>query len=269
VGSFLFGFIGMGMNTKIRFLAALVIPFLASCSSLVGVAKNGRVPSDSNPTTVVDDSKAPSSAAAKGLPLIAELCSFPSAHNSSREYATGSEAKYCSADHLFGCRKNPLVPELKFPVPDGALSSGFGFRHRVFHSGLDITACKGHPILACADGTVVACGSRKGYRSYGQTVLIDHGRGVFTHYAHASRILVRSGQKVRQGEKIALVGATGRATSPHLHFEVRAGGQLLNPTAYFPPSQLKGIQIARGFFGRPMGPVGSRGRNLGLLSSHR
>jgi murein DD-endopeptidase MepM/ murein hydrolase activator NlpD len=156
-----------------------------------------------------------------------------------------------------------------FPVPTGALSSGFGFRRGVFHAGLDITACKGDPILACADGTVVATGSRKGYRSYGQTVLVDHGRNVFTHYAHASRVLVRPGQKVKKGEKIALIGATGRATSPHLHLEVRVGNQMLNPYPYFSPAQLKGIQVAKNFFGRPMGPVGSHRHPFSLSASNR
>jgi len=150
------------------------------------------------------------------------------------------------------------VPDLRFPVPGGVLSSGFGYRKRTFHSGLDISACKGDPIVACADGTVVFTGSRKGYRSYGQTVLIDHGNDVFTYYAHSSRVLAKAGQKVRRGDKIALVGSTGRSTSPHLHLEVRVGNQLFNPYAYFSPRELKEVQVARGFSGLPMGPVSSR-----------
>jgi hypothetical protein len=257
------GAIGMGMKSKLRFLGPLLIPLLASCSSFTGVAKKDPVPCPPGPSKLAAFSQDARSSKSKKLPLAVELCSFPRDGN--------SECKPSArrSDKVAACRMNPLVPDLKFPLPEGTLSSGFGFRRGVFHAGLDITACKGHPILASADGTVVATGSRKGYRSYGQTVLIDHGRNVFTHYAHASRILVRPGQKVRKGQKIALVGATGRATSPHLHFEVRVGSQLLNPYPYFGPAQLRGIQVAKNFFGRPMGPVGARRRYLTLSSSHR
>jgi murein DD-endopeptidase MepM/ murein hydrolase activator NlpD len=155
-------------------------------------------------------------------------------------------------------KKNPLVPDLLFPVEGGCLSSPFGYRRGIFHSGLDITAAKGDLVTACADGRVVFTGSRKGYRSYGLTVLVDHGKDVFTHYAHLSRILVRKGQKVAAGEKIGLIGSTGRSTSPHLHLEVKVGGQHYNPVAYFPPSELRRIEVAKSFSDTPMGPVSSR-----------
>ncbi|MBI4962809.1 MAG: M23 family metallopeptidase [Desulfomonile tiedjei] len=258
------------MKSKLRFLTVLLIPLLASCSSMMGVAKKDPAPCHSNsPVLATNSEKSYSSGDKERLPLAVELCSFPRSGGNACEPSGEAQSAHRGHDQATACRKNPRVPDLKFPVPAGALSSGFGFRRGVFHGGLDITACKGEPILACADGTVVATGSRKGYRSYGQTVLISHGNDVYTHYAHASRVLVRPGQKVCRGEKIALVGATGRATSPHLHFEVRVGSQLLNPYPYFSPTQLKGVVVAKNFFGRPMGPVSSRGRFLTISSSQR
>lgn len=152
-------------------------------------------------------------------------------------------------------KRNPKVPDLKFPVPTGELSSAFGYRRGVFHRGLDIAARKGDPVLACADGHVAFTGTRKGYRSYGKTVLVDHGRDVLTHYAHLSKITVRMGERVRRGQTIGLIGSTGRSTAPHLHLEVKVASQFYNPLAYFPPSQLNGIQVAKGFGQTLMGPV--------------
>jgi murein DD-endopeptidase MepM/ murein hydrolase activator NlpD len=95
------------------------------------------------------------------------------------------------------------------------------------HDGIDIAAKAGSPILAAGDGVVVAAGARGGY---GQAVEIKHGSGVTTLYGHASKLLVHPGEHVTQGQPIATVGETGRATGPHLHFEVREGGHALNPT---------------------------------------
>jgi murein DD-endopeptidase MepM/ murein hydrolase activator NlpD len=161
---------------------------------------------------------------------------------------------------MVGGTKNPSVPKLKFPVPEGVMSSAFGYRRGIFHSGLDISAPKGDPVKACADGKVVFVGSRKGCRSYGQTVLLDHGGNVFTHYAHLSAIHVRPGQSVTSGRQIGLVGSTGRSTAPHLHLEVKVGRQFHNPLFYFPSGELKNIEVAKSFTDTPMGPVGVRRR---------
>lgn len=152
-------------------------------------------------------------------------------------------------------KRNPRVPDLLFPVPTGELSSAFGFRRGVFHRGLDICARKGDPVLACSDGHVAFAGVRKGYRAYGKAILIDHGRDVYTHYAHLSKIAVRLGEKVRKGQVIGAVGSTGRSTAPHLHLEVKVGSQFYNPLAYFPPQQLTGIKVAKGFGQTFLGPV--------------
>ena len=88
---------------------------------------------------------------------------------------------------------------------------------------------KQEPILSAADGTVVFSGWRSGY---GRTIVIQHNRRLKTVYAHNSRNLVRKGEKVRQGQVIALVGSSGRSTGPHLHFEVRNGSGPQNPLNY-------------------------------------
>ena len=161
-------------------------------------------------------------------------------------------------------KRYPPVQELKFPVPSGTLSSGFGYRRGIFHTGLDIKAPKGEDVLACADGEVVFAGTRKGYRRYGRTVLIGHGKDVFTLYAHLSRIHVAAGQKVMRGQKLACVGCTGRATAPHLHLEVRMGDRAFDPYVCFSKSEIKGIEVAKGFAASPLGPVRVR-----RLSSRR
>jgi len=125
-----------------------------------------------------------------------------------------------------------------FPIRDAAsLSSTYGIRvHPVrgrsrFHAGLDIHSSAGDPIHAVADGQVIAAG-RSG--AYGLRVMVDHQAGLVSLYAHASEILVDAGDRVRRGEPIALVGATGNATGPHLHFELRWGGGTVDPRTVLP-----------------------------------
>jgi murein DD-endopeptidase MepM/ murein hydrolase activator NlpD len=102
--------------------------------------------------------------------------------------------------------------------------------HRVRpHEGIDISAPRGTPILATADGRVSFVGQRG---DYGLMVEIDHGHGIVTRYAHASRTHVRRGQRVERGDKIAEVGATGLALGTHLHYEVRIHGRPVNPMTY-------------------------------------
>ena len=97
------------------------------------------------------------------------------------------------------------------------------------HEGIDIGCAYGTPNRAAAPGTVIYAGWLGGY---GNLVVIDHGNGLSTAYAHASSILVGVGQTVAQGRTVSLVGSTGHATGPHLHFEVRVNGVAVDPLPY-------------------------------------
>lgn len=114
---------------------------------------------------------------------------------------------------------------------EGELSSGYGVRRGRRHDGVDIRAKIGTPVAVAADGEVVFA---KRMRGYGNLVLVKHDDDFFTVYAHNSANLVKTGKKVKKGEIIAKVGRTGRATGPHLHFEVREGSKSRNPLFFLP-----------------------------------
>ncbi|MEO6068792.1 MAG: M23 family metallopeptidase [Gemmatimonadota bacterium] len=101
------------------------------------------------------------------------------------------------------------------------------------HEGIDVVAPMGTPIEAPAGGVVISAGWEPGF---GNVVMLDHGFGLVTKYAHASRLLVRPGQRVKRGERIALVGSTGLATGPHLHYEVHVNGKPVDPLRYVLPN---------------------------------
>ena len=122
----------------------------------------------------------------------------------------------------------PSAAGFIWPV-NGTVVSGFGIRWGRMHEGIDIAASTGTPIWAAAAGTVIYAGWLGGY---GNLVVMDHGNGLATAYAHASSILVSVGQPVAQGETIALVGSTGNSSGPHLHFEVRVNGVAVDPLFY-------------------------------------
>jgi len=111
----------------------------------------------------------------------------------------------------------------------GTLTSRFGWRWGRMHKGIDISAKVGTPIYAADGGKVIFSGTQNGY---GKMIVIDHGNGLQTAYAHNSKNLVSAGQRVHKGQKIAEVGNTGRTTGPHLHFEVRKNGTPVNPLKY-------------------------------------
>lgn len=135
-------------------------------------------------------------------------------------------------------KKNTL-PSTR-PVNVGYNSSSFGWRvdpftgQMAFHEGLDFMAEVGTPIYAAASGIVTTAEHTP---DYGNIVKVDHGDGVETRYAHASRILVKPGQRVEKGQLIAEIGNTGRSTGAHLHFEVRLNGIALDPRRYLTSNQ--------------------------------
>lgn len=124
---------------------------------------------------------------------------------------------------------------LSHPLPSGRLTSSYGQRtspitgRGEFHTGIDWAAPTGTHITAAEAGTVIFSGWQGGF---GNTIIIDHGGGMTTLYAHASRLIARVGQQVTRGQVIAHVGSTGFSTGPHLHFEVRQNGRHVNPAPF-------------------------------------
>lgn len=124
--------------------------------------------------------------------------------------------------------------QMIYPI-SARMTSGFGTRvhpvlgYRRFHAGIDFGAPTGAAIRAADSGRVIFAGW---YGGYGRAVIIDHGSGITTLYAHSSQLYVREGQAVQQGQPIAAVGSTGLSTGPHLHFEVRRNGSPVNPLSF-------------------------------------
>jgi murein DD-endopeptidase MepM/ murein hydrolase activator NlpD len=188
--------------------------------------------------------EAPSSAS--GGPLVSLRQPVPTASGTTLDELNSKVAELTSlsdrnADvftliesRLFEKRLEALMVPSSAPI-DGPVGSGFGFRKDPFthttalHTGLDFAADVGTPILAAAGGVVLSAGP---HPQYGQLVELDHGNGLVTRYAHTSKMLVRQGDLVKRGQKIAEVGTTGRSTGPHLHFEVLVEGVQQNPAKF-------------------------------------
>jgi len=124
---------------------------------------------------------------------------------------------------------------LRFAWPvRGRLSSQFGMRKGRPHEGIDVAAARGTPIFAAESGRVIHSGRLSGY---GKVVIVKHAGAFRTIYAHASKLLVRKGAFVERGQRIALVGSTGRSSGPHVHFEIRRSQTPHNPLAFLPRSR--------------------------------
>jgi len=127
-----------------------------------------------------------------------------------------------------------VTPSMR-PIEGGWISSTFGFRQspfskkHEFHSGVDIAAHKGTPVMATANGTVTFAGYKG---TLGKAIFIDHGYGILTRYGHLNALNVKKGQKVIRGDVIGEVGSTGRSTGPHLHYEVRLNDIPVNAQKY-------------------------------------
>ncbi|MGC8793848.1 MAG: M23 family metallopeptidase [Bryobacteraceae bacterium] len=158
---------------------------------------------------------------------------IPTFHESLQEYSFLRTVTFSRFRH-FGSRWRANARPDIWPV-EGRLQGSFGMRidpfsgEGSFHRGVDIGAPYGSPVRATADGVVVQAGYMSGY---GRLVVVDHGNGMQTWYAHLSRISVIPGQEVRRGEIIGGVGSSGRVTAPHLHYEVRIAGNPVNPYHY-------------------------------------
>lgn len=145
------------------------------------------------------------------------------------------EASLRELSEYFEDQKSMLSSTPSIWPTQGWVTSDFGVRldpynaDRSMHQGLDISTPHGQPVQTPSDGTVVFNGSEGGY---GKVLVIDHGYGVKTRYAHLSEIVVRLGERVARGQKVAAVGNTGRSTGPHLHYEVRVNGIPENPRKF-------------------------------------
>ena len=163
-----------------------------------------------------------------------------------------SESQIAKGDRLFvGYRGGPATRhqpvevagrvKLLWPVQAKRISSVFGPRWSSFHDGIDFAARTGTSVLASHDGVVRYAGSK--LSGYGKMVIIDGYEGLTTIYAHNSRLLVTTGQRVLKGEKISEVGSTGRSTGPHLHFEVRSKDRRGRYVALDPLPILQGSKV--------------------------
>ncbi|MEE9331420.1 MAG: M23 family metallopeptidase [Methylophilaceae bacterium] len=163
------------------------------------------------------------------LDLQAAIGKLVTAVDSRDEYMSSVEA-----DVLYSSVLKDMLPNSK-PISAAFRSSSFGWRvdpfrgNKAFHEGLDFTARSGTPIRAAADGIVTTSSNTS---AYGNLIKLSHGAGLETRYAHASKLLVKTGERVVKGQKIALVGSTGRSTGPHLHYEIRLNGHALDPRKY-------------------------------------
>ena len=141
---------------------------------------------------------------------------------------------------LFDQKIKKLMMPTQPPVVGGVLGSSFGWRidpvngQSALHTGLDFPSSIGTPILAAAGGVVVA---QEYHPAYGNMLEIDHGNDLITRYGHASKVLVKKGDLIKRGQKIAEVGSTGRSTGPHLHFEVLVQGVFQDPQKFLTAGQ--------------------------------
>ena len=151
-----------------------------------------------------------------------------------------------------------MVPT-ETPVPGGIATSPFGFRidpitgRSALHAGLDFPADTGADIVAAAGGVVV---TQEYHPEFGNMVEVDHGNQLVTRYAHASKVLVKQGDLVRRGQKIAKVGSTGRSTGPHLHFEVLVQGVPQDPQKFLAAGSASARQVALRAGAPAMGSAG-------------
>jgi Peptidase family M23 len=163
----------------------------------------------------------------------------PTVKESVQEYNFLKAASFSSVYHRYAFQWQSHSEPSLWPV-NGILRSSFGGRcdplsgEGTFHTGVDLAAATGTPVHVTADGVVTSAGWSG---AYGKLVVVDHGNGIETYYAHLSEFMVVPGQEVQRGQIIALSGGTGRVTGPHMHYEVRLHGTPVNPYKYLAKAQ--------------------------------
>ena len=149
--------------------------------------------------------------------------------------AESQEGSLSELERLLQGKKAMLAHTPSIWPTHGWVTSGFGFRANPFtgltqmHEGLDISNRVGTPVFATADGVISVVGNDW---AHGKTLLISHGFGMVTRYSHLHKVLVKVGEKIKRGDKVAEIGTTGKTTGPHLHYEVRLNGIPVNPKRY-------------------------------------
>lgn len=169
-----------------------------------------------------------------GDPVLSSLLAFE------EKLATRERQMRVLEDILLAGRMQRELKPSGWPIENGYISSVYGWRadpfngRRAMHAGIDFAGRAGSDVLAVASGIVTEAGPRAGY---GLLVEINHGNGYVTRYGHSQRVLVKPGQKVEKGQKVATVGSSGRSTGPHVHFEVLLNGYAVNPAQYIQAAQ--------------------------------
>lgn len=206
-------------------LAGLVAGALTASTALSGVTMDPRL-------------AAPLAAASPGSPALsgaalAAASATPVAAIRIHETAVAEADLARTAPEAASRSKTPHGAFVR-PAP-GGITGPFGERRRShIHPGIDYDGDTGDPVVAAATGTVAYAGTApSGYSGYGQMILIDHGDGVFTLYAHLSRMAAAAGMIVGAGDHIGAIGTTGNVTGSHLHFELRLGTRPVNPAGWF------------------------------------
>jgi murein DD-endopeptidase MepM/ murein hydrolase activator NlpD len=171
----------------------------------------------------------------------------PSFNETIEEYDALKTTTFARFDRNYLMRMHRNVQPGIWPI-DGRLMSSFGRRSDPFsgegayHTGVDITAPTGTPVMAAADGMVLRA---EWFSGYGKLVVLSHGNGMQSWYGHLSKFDVIAGQEIRQGEVLGRVGSTGRVTAPHLHYEVRVAGAPVNPYRFLTRSAAAAAQPAK------------------------
>lgn len=190
---------------------------------------------------------------AAGLILLLAGCSTARPVRSERK-GLFDQLAFPTASREPSWRKAERVPagkglskaSLHWPLKKVTITSPFGARGDGFHEGIDLRAKTGTSVFAAQAGKVIYADRR--IRGYGRMVVIQHPGGYATVYAHNSKVLVRKGQTVKQGQKIAISGSSGHATGPHLHFEIRYGVSAIDPLQVMPRASVaeSGAQLVAG-----------------------
>lgn len=163
-----------------------------------------------------------------GLSVLLTSCASPTKKSEQTFTATA----LAEETHLAQYQEQKHRKYFDWPVDTARMTRGFLPNRRKPHLGLDLAAPKGTPVYAAHDGTIIYAG--RDFRGYGQMVMIEGAQGWASLYAHFSKIHVREGQKITQGEQIGAMGRSGHATGVHLHFEIRKISGPIDPLLYLP-----------------------------------